>query len=138
MIPFLITSIAVPFMLQTAASPTADGAANAGAEPAITSLEQLPIEQATAPRCGVAFAVVSRWQKSDDPRGNDYFDIEAAGGQEFFVRAMARLMEQRELSREAVMTLVGNEVESLDQADGDDRIAAMMPACLMMMNAQTE
>jgi len=133
----LFASLAAALALQSAPDSGSANAANApgSGEPSVTSFDQLPIEQAAAPRCAVVFALVSRWQKADDPRGEDYADIEQEGGREFFVQAMARLMEQRELSREALMTLVSNEVETLGQPGGEERVAAMMPACALMMDA---
>lgn len=99
------------------------------------SLDALPIEQAAAARCAIAFAAVSRWQKSGDARGQAYPDIEADGGREFFVRTMARLMDDAGLTRDDVMALAFREVESNENAEGEARIAAMMPACQMMKSA---
>jgi hypothetical protein len=106
--------------------------------PPITSFSQLPIMDAAAPRCGVAFAVIGRWQQTDDPRGAGFPDMEAIGGREFFVQAMAGLMDRRALDREALIALVKREVETLDGEDtgaGTGAVEAMMPACLMMKDA---
>ena len=54
------------------------------------------------------------------------------GGREFFVRAMANLMDTRELDRVAVERLIVREVTLLDSDEGSDRVEAMMPACLLM------
>ncbi len=100
--------------------------------PPLASLDDLPIEQAAGPRCGIAFATVSRWQKGGDPRGTGYIDMEAQGGREFFIRTMAGLMEEFELTRDQIQTLAFNEVNKLNNSEGAERIAAMMPACLLM------
>jgi len=98
-------------------------------------MDQLPIEQAAAARCAVAFATVSRWQKAGDPRGASYPDMEAGGGREFFVQVMAKLMDEAGLSRDDVIALAASGVEEHDRPDGAERIAAMMPACQSMKSA---
>ena len=98
----------------------------------LNSFDDLPIEQAAAPRCGVAFAIVGKWQREGDARGNAYPNMEAEGGREFFVRSMADLMDARSLSREAVLAIVNREVAALDTPQGAERVEAMMPACLLM------
>lgn len=101
----------------------------------IASLEELSIEEATAPRCAVAFAIVGNWQKNNDPRGGQYPDMKATGGQEFFVRSVAGLMESRGLSREAVSAIMAREARSFSGPDGANRIEQMMPACLLVKQA---
>ena len=125
-------SAALALALQSAPA-GAPPAGSTEAEPTpIASLDELPIEQATAPRCAIAFALVSRWQKSGDPRGAGYADLEADGGREFFVQAMAVLMDATGMTREQVSTLTFYEVGQLDNPDGEQRLAAMMPACLLL------
>lgn len=99
------------------------------------SVEQLPIEQAAAARCAIAFATVSRWQKAGDRRGSAYPDAEAGGGREFFVRVMAKLMDEAGLSRDGVVDLAAREVAVYESPEGTERLAAMMPACQMMKSA---
>ncbi|MGB3806653.1 MAG: hypothetical protein WA936_05590 [Erythrobacter sp.] len=123
-------SLMIALALQ-AASTTAPAPNTAETAP-IETLDELPIEQAAAPRCGIAFAVVSRWQKTGDPRGDEYEDVEESGGREFFVRTMANLMERRDLSREELLALVETEVQALDNVEGAQRIEGMMPACSLM------
>jgi len=106
--------------------------AAAAAPMPFTSLDELPIEQAAAPRCAFAFALVSHWQKADDPRGAGFADMEAEGGREFFVRTMAGLMDATGMNRDHVATLTITEVSKLDNPAGEQRIAAMMPACLLL------
>lgn len=126
--PILLAALA----LQDAPSP--GPAAPVMPAPAIT-IEQLPIEQATAARCAIAFATVSRWQKAGDPRGEAYPNIETGGGREFFVQVMAKLMEEAGLTRENVIALAFDGVEDHDKPDGAERVAAMMPACQEMKSA---
>ncbi len=103
-------------------------------QPAITELAQLPLAQSTAARCGIAFAAVQQWQAADDPRGASWPDMQAASAREFFVRAMAQIMDEHALEREDVSRLVQAEFER-HQADKGDAIAAMMPGCLLALEA---
>jgi len=57
-----------------------------------------------------------------------------SGAREFFVQAIAQLMDARGLDRPAVQGMVARESERL-QAAGDAQIAAMMPACLSIKQA---
>ncbi|MFN3990146.1 MAG: hypothetical protein ACK4IS_07795 [Erythrobacter sp.] len=101
----------------------------APAPPPVTDLAQLPVIEATGPRCALAFAIVGQWQKAGEARGAQWPDMQTGGAREFFVQAMAGLMEARSLDREALLAIVAREFERL-QAAGDAGIAAMMPACL--------
>ena len=100
-------------------------------EPVI-ALDQLPLETSTAPRCALAFAQVGRWQREGDARGDPYADVEQGGGLEFFVRAMAQLMDDAGLTRGELVMLVGREMEALAGPGAEARIAAMMPACTLL------
>jgi hypothetical protein len=97
-------------------------------------LSQIPVTEATGPRCGIVFALVGEWQRAGDERGRAWPDMVATGGLEFFVQAMAQLMDQRSLDRPAVVQVVARDIERLKGA-GDHRIAAMMPACLQIKQA---
>lgn len=128
----LMPAIAAALALQSAPAPVP-------ADPSVptsrVTLEQLPIEQAAAARCAIAFATVSRWQKDGDARGQAYAPADMEGGREFFVRVMARLMEEAGLSREDVVAMAGRGFEEHDRAGGAERVAAMMPACRTMKSA---
>lgn len=104
------------------------------APPGAVRIDQLPIEQAAAARCAIAFATVSRWQTAGDARGQAYADI-AGGGREFFVQVMAKLMDEAGLTREDVVALTARGVEEHDRPGGDARISAMMPTCRAMKSA---
>lgn len=105
------------------------------APPGGVRIDQLPIEQAAAARCAIAFAAVSRWQTVGDARGQAYADMAGGGGREFFVRVMAKLMDEAGLTREDVVALTARGVEEHDRPGGDARISAMMPACRAMKSA---
>ncbi len=119
----LMSALAPALLLQTSA-----------AAPPVTDLAQLPIAEATGPRCAVAFAIVGQWQKAGEARGQKWPDMEAGGGREFFVQAMAGLMDARGLDRAALVQLVMRERARLLNA-GDAEIAGMMPACLTIKQA---
>jgi hypothetical protein len=101
----------------------------------VITLDALPLEHAAAARCAVAFATVSRWQKTGDARGEGYPDIEAAGGREFFVRVMAKLMEETGMGREDVIALSTRAADDNEGEGGAERVKAMMPACNLMKTA---
>lgn len=127
--PLLVAMLA----LQNAPAPDLAPAPAETAAP--FSLDSLPLEQAATARCALAFATVSRWQRIGDARGEAYANIEASGGREFFVRAMARLMDDAGLTREGIMALAASEVNSNSTPQGGERIAGMMPACELMKSA---
>jgi len=112
-----------PLLAALQAAPPADRAAP-------TTLEDLSLEQAASLRCAVAFAYVSSWQDDDDPRGADFPAMEEQGGREFFVRALAQLMDDRGLDRRGVFDLVALQTEAFKQDEA--QIGQIMPACLMM------
>lgn len=123
--PILI--LAAALALQAAPAPDAS--------PAAITIDTLPIEQAAAARCAIAFATVTRWQKTGDPRGKAYPDAESGGGREFFVQVMAKLMDEAGLTRDDVVKLSIRGVEDNDNSEGKTRIAQMMPACELMKSA---
>lgn len=101
----------------------------------VIDLDRLPIAQATAARCAIAFATVSRWQRSGEARGSAYPDMETTGGREFFVQAMVKLMDAADLTREDITALSQRELDANSTPEGEAKLAAMMPACLMMKSA---
>ncbi len=118
--------------LQAAPAPVP---ADPPAQQSAITIDQLPITQAAAARCAIAFATVSRWQKAGDPRGAAYPDMEASGGREFFVQVMAKLMDEAGLTRDNVVALAFAGVEDHDKPGGAERVAALMPACQTMKSA---
>lgn len=97
--------------------------------------DDLPIEQAAAARCAIAYATVGRWQTTGDARGRGFADVAAGGGREFFVQVMVRLMDDAGLTRAHVQALAARGFSDYDTPDGLKRIEAMMPACELMKSA---
>jgi hypothetical protein len=127
----MILSVLAALLIAHSAAP----APSAPASPApITDLAQLPVTEATAPRCAIAFAIVGQWQQAGEPRGRQFPDMQSGNAREFFVQAMAGLMDAQRLDRTALLAVVARETERL-QAAGDDSITAMMPACLSIKQA---
>ena len=122
-----------PALLAQAATTTATTTAAPPPAP-LADLAQLPATEAAAPRCAIAFGLIGQWQQAGEARGTAWPDMAATGGREFFVQAMAQLMDARRLDRAALLAMVARESERL-QAAGDDTIAAMMPACLSLKAA---
>lgn len=116
--------IALAALVAVTASPLA--AQEAAAAPDLT------MEQQTALRCGVAFAVVAQAQKAGDPSVAQYPSV-GERGREFFVRTTASLMEQTGAGREAIGMLVIREVKAL--TDDPAAVEAVMPACTMLLDA---
>jgi hypothetical protein len=92
---------------------------------------QLPIEEATGPRCGVVFAIVEGQQSVGESRATQWPDLAKTNGREFFVRAMAKLMDDRKIGREQVARLVERERATLSQDDFKAAYELMEP-CLLM------
>lgn len=124
----LLTALALPLALQAVSPPPSA----APAKP--TSFADLPIEQATGPRCGFAFAIVQGWQEAADPRGGNWPNMEEAQAREFFLTAIVRLIDDYDLQRGDVTQMVESETAT-HQADNFARIEAMMPACLALLEA---
>jgi len=119
--------------LQSAPSDTA-APADAPTAPAIASLDELPIEQTTSARCGIAFAVVEGMQKAGHPGANELATLEGSGAREFFVLAMVRLMDETGLDREALEQIVGVEVQRHMAEEGRSALE-MIPSCLLLLEA---
>ena len=120
--------------VQSAPQTDSQTAPEASNGPALTDLAKLPIAESTGPRCGVAFAIVEGWQQAGNEQGAKWPDIEASGGKEFFVRAIAKLMDSYTLSRDDVNALVQLELRRHMENDGET-VEAMMPGCLALLDA---
>ena len=121
--------------LLTASQPAPDAPAGTEPQPVpITELSQLPVGEAAGPRCGVVFALVDVAQRAGDEQATQWPDLQSGNGREFFVRAVAKLMEDRALTREQVDALLSREARRL--RDDDLRPAyELMPPCLLMKQA---
>lgn len=91
----------------------------------------LTIEQRTALRCSVAFALVAEGQAHGDAAMGAYPALRERG-REFFVRTSARIMDETGLSRDAVAGLLGAEVESLRE---EEALEQVMPPCMLLLDA---
>lgn len=122
MILSMIAALTAPFALQAATPAPAK----------LSSFADLSIEEGTAPRCGVAFAIVQGWQKAGDTRGGAWPNMEEAGAREFFLGAMVRLIDTYGLERSDVTRLVQAETQR-HQTDDFASVDAMMPGCLVLL-----
>lgn len=111
----------------TAAIPLAAQDAPIDAPPRLT------MEQQTALRCGVTFGMVAGAQEIGDGQAMTYPPMEPRG-KEFFVRTMARLMDEQGLTREQIARLALAEVNEM-KTGGMARVKEIMPACLLMLEA---
>ena len=118
----LLSSLALPLALQAAAPE----------KPA--TFDDLAIEEATAPRCGVAFAIAQGWQEAGDARGQALPELKTTDAREFFLTAMVRLIDRYSLERSDVVALVQSETARHRANDYAD-VGAMMPACLVLLDA---
>lgn len=91
----------------------------------------LNLEQKTLLRCSAAFALAANKQEHGDRSLGEIPELRARG-REYFVRAMATLMDQQSLGREQITALLKAEVGDL--AEGD-KLAEAMPACLVSLQA---
>lgn len=82
-------------------------------------------------RCAAAFAVVSNRQTNGDP-GAQQWPVLGTRGREFFVRAMAQLMDTSGLDRDGITALVSTETKAMVAKGEVDQV---MPTCLSMLEA---
>lgn len=82
-------------------------------------------------RCATTFALVARAQAEGDALAKGWPDL-GQRGREFFVQAMAQLMETTGRDRAAITALATAEAEAL-VASGE--VPRLMPACLSMLEA---
>ena len=87
--------------------------------------------QAAALRCGVVFALGAQMQAERDPDAAGWPPL-AVRGKEYFVRALAQLMDDTGASRDTLATMAGGEVPVLKKGHA---VAAAMPACLALLDA---
>ena len=93
----------------------------------------LSLEQQTSLRCAVAFASLASAQDMELEWATQYPPIETRG-KEFFVRSLAKIMEDERFTRDVVSRLV--EQETQRQIEGGPKPAEdMMSACLALLDA---
>ncbi len=82
-------------------------------------------------RCAAAFAVVTSRQARGDAAGQQW-PVLGTRGREFFVRAMAQLMDTSGLDRDGITALVSTETKTMVAKGEVDQV---MPTCLSMLEA---
>lgn len=99
----------------------------------------MTLEQTMLLRCSAMFALVAGEQQRGVASALAYPPL-AARGREFFVRAGARLMDERQLSREQLEAAMRAEAAEVQQgisraADPAAFVAGVMQPCLAMLDA---
>jgi len=92
---------------------------------------RLSIESQAHLRCSAAFALVSFGQAAGSETALQWPAIDERG-REFFVRAMARIMDETGIDRDAAAELAKAEAQRLLDAGEVDQV---MPACLAILEA---
>jgi hypothetical protein len=95
-------------------------------EPAVISQENRALL-----RCASAFALVANRQAQGEASARQWPDV-GTRGREFFVLAMAQLMDATGLDRAGITRLAGDEAKALAASGDTDKI---MPSCLLMLEA---
>ena len=87
--------------------------------------------QAAALRCGVVFALGAKLQEEKSLFAAEWPPL-GTRGKEYFVRVIARLMDDTKASRETLSAMAMRQVPAL----GDPKAtAAAMPGCLPLLDA---
>jgi len=92
---------------------------------------QLNDGQKTLLHCAATFALVSGRQHARDPEALAFPDI-TERGREYFIEAMAQLMDEAGLDHDAVKSLVAQEAAGLQDPAV---LYKQMPACLASLQA---
>lgn len=92
---------------------------------AAPALPQLTALQQGALTCSATFALDASRPGADEEQ--------AVRGREFFVRTLARIMDETGAGREAIVALVGTEAQRL--AAEPERLASVLPACRSLLDA---
>ena len=93
----------------------------------------LTLEQQTHVRCALAFAVVAAAQSEGEEWVAGYPAMDVRG-EEFFVRTMAKIMEDERFTRAVVNQLIQQESDPIREG-GRDKVQDMMPPCLALLDA---
>ena len=91
----------------------------------------LTLEQRTMVHCAATFALVANRQQAGEQQALAFPDV-GARGREYFVRAMASLMDSAGLDRTAVASLLDEEARNLAESE---MLYRAMPACLLALDA---
>jgi hypothetical protein len=116
--------IAAALALQAAPAPQAPA-------PAPSASPALSQENRALLRCAAAFALTATAQANGDAAAQQW-PVLATRGREFFVRAMAQLMDATGLDRAGISQLASKEAQALTAAGDVDKV---MPSCLIMLES---
>jgi len=94
-----------------------------------TEETKLSLENRSLLRCAAAFALVARAQEDGEESALKWPEL-GDRGREFFVRAMAQVMDQTGYDREGIARVAGVEAQQIQESGDLDK---MMPACLVML-----
>lgn len=92
---------------------------------------QLPQEHAAMLRCSAAFALVSYGQANGDEAVRAWPRIDPRG-REFFVRSLAKIIDDTGMTREQASQMAKAEAQRLIDNNLLDNV---MPGCLLMLDA---
>ena len=98
---------------------------------ALQASPPLTLQQQTTVRCAAAFALVTEDQANGDAEALQY-PVLGTRGKEFFVRALAQLMDETGMNREAIGALMTAEAQRL-RAEGG--VGDITPGCLLLLDA---
>lgn len=101
------------------------------AAPATTATPALSLDQRTALRCAVAFALTAEAQARGDAAATALPPM-AERGREYFVRVSAKLMDDLGLTREQISAVARTEAMALVKAGEAPQVAR---ACLPLVDA---
>jgi len=93
------------------------------------SAEQLTQEHSALLRCSAAFALVSYGQANGEAAANAWPEIDPRG-REFFVRALAKIIDDTGLTRDQVAQLAEAKAQRLID---ENLLDSVMPGCLLML-----
>lgn len=94
---------------------------------------KLTLQQSASLRCGVVFGTITAAQDRGDEDALAFPPMKERG-REFFVRTMAKLMDDENLDRDQVKALVMGQIEEIVETNTTD-VADEMPACMLMLEA---
>jgi hypothetical protein len=117
-------SLAVPATAQVPATPPPAAAQQGEAQ-------ALSLEHRMLLRCSAAFALMAHRQSTGDAAAQAYPPLQQRG-QEFFVRASARVIDEAGLDRQAVTAALTTEALQLQEGHA---LQQVMPACLSALDA---
>lgn len=92
---------------------------------------QLSLENQSLLRCSAAFALVSYGQENGNEAALAWPRLDPRG-QEFFVRSLAKLMDETGLDRDQVSALASREAQRLLD---ENQVDAVMPSCLALLES---